>query len=258
MGRHEFSIRRLHSLSGLLPVGAYMCIHLLTNASVWANTDRRDVFQQNVDTIHSLPALPVVEWTCIFLPLIFHAVAGVAIAVNCQPNTGSYRYGSNIRYTLQRVTAWIAMFFIFYHVAQMHGWVPIESVKERLRQGGLFAQFDPENATQTVVDTLASVGQKVVYSVGVLACVYHLANGLWTMGITWGVWTTPGAQRRANYACIAFGVALAAVGLGALAGFGGSRPSRGHSDAGASAAPETGSAATPVAGDRVTIHASDR
>ena len=27
------------------------------------------------------------------------------------------------------------------------------------------------------------------------------ANGLWTMGITWGVWTSPAAQRRANYVC---------------------------------------------------------
>ena len=25
-----------------------------------------------------------------------------------------------------------------------------------------------------------------VYAIGVLASVYHLANGLWTMGITWG------------------------------------------------------------------------
>lgn len=227
-GRHEFAIRRLHSLSGLMPVGAYMCLHLFTNASVLANTADRDVFQNNVDLIHSLPALPIIEWVGIFLPIIFHAVVGVAIAIHCQPNTGSYRYGSNIRYTMQRVTAWIAMFFIFYHVAQMHGWVPLESVKEQLRAGGAFAQFDPENATQTVTETLASVTQKVIYLVGVLSCVYHLANGLWTMGITWGVWTTPAAQRRANFACIGFGVALAFVGLGALFGFSTERPSKPH------------------------------
>ena len=29
LARHEFLIRRLHSLSGLVPVGAYMVIHLL-------------------------------------------------------------------------------------------------------------------------------------------------------------------------------------------------------------------------------------
>ena len=35
-----------------------------------------------------------------------------------------------------------------------------------------------------------------------LSCVFHLANGLWTMGITWGVWTSPAAQRRALWACV--------------------------------------------------------
>jgi succinate dehydrogenase / fumarate reductase cytochrome b subunit len=48
--------------------------------------------------------------------------------------------------------------------------------------------------------------------------VYHLANGLWTMGITWGVWTSPKAQQRADYVCTAFGMGLAIVGLSALFG----------------------------------------
>ncbi len=33
-----------------------------------------------------------------------------------------------------------------------------------------------------------------LYSVGVLSCVFHLANGIWTFGITWGLWITPEAQ----------------------------------------------------------------
>jgi hypothetical protein len=38
------------------------------------------------------------------------------------------------------------------------------------------------------------------------------------MGITWGLWTSATAQRRANYVCAAFGIILAIIGLGALAG----------------------------------------
>jgi len=60
---------------------------------------------------------------------------------------------------------------------------------------------------------------QAVYVVGVLACVYHLANGLWTFGITWGVWTAPRAQRWANVPCLLLGVFLAIVGMGALYGF---------------------------------------
>src|SRR3954463_12839641 len=59
--RHEFLLRRLHSLSGLIPVGAYMVVHLLTNASVLGGPAS---FQDQVDTIHRLgPILPLVEWT---------------------------------------------------------------------------------------------------------------------------------------------------------------------------------------------------
>jgi succinate dehydrogenase / fumarate reductase cytochrome b subunit len=58
----------------------------------------------------------------------------------------------------------------------------------------------------------------VLYAVGILASVFHLANGLWTMGITWGVWTSPAAQRRANWLCTGFGLLLAVVGLAALYG----------------------------------------
>ena len=38
------------------------------------------------------------------------------------------------------------------------------------------------------------------------------------MGITWGVWTSPHAQRWANWPCLAVGLALAVMGLGALVG----------------------------------------
>ncbi|HRX77514.1 MAG TPA: succinate dehydrogenase, partial [Pirellulaceae bacterium] len=75
LARHEFLIRRLHSLSGLIPVGAYMCIHLLTNAST---LDSSATFQRAVYQIHSLGSiLPLVEWVFIFIPILFHGIIGV-------------------------------------------------------------------------------------------------------------------------------------------------------------------------------------
>lgn len=215
-GRHEFLLRRLHSLSGIVPVGAYMCVHLLTNASVLGGPA---TFLDQVEAIHRLGViLPFVEWTFIFLPLIFHAALGVVRAVYCETNAGVYRYGSNIRYTLQRVTAWIALVFIAWHVFHMHGWLHnsywLENIAKPLRGG----QFNPHYATSSAAAALGPLLVKILYAIGVLACVYHLANGLWTSGITWGLWTTPAAQRRADYVCTAFGVLLAFVGLGALVG----------------------------------------
>ncbi|MDZ4780636.1 MAG: succinate dehydrogenase cytochrome b558 subunit [Planctomycetia bacterium] len=215
--RHEFLIRRLHSLSGLIPVGAYLCVHLVTNASVLGGSQ---IFQDNVNLIHSLgPLLPLVEWTFIFLPLIFHAVVGVMIVRSGMPNTSSYPYANNVRYTLQRATAWIALFFILYHVFHMHGWFHVEPWMENVVKPLGGGQFEPENATNSAALALQPIVVRLLYAIGVLASVYHFANGIWTMGITWGVWVTPAAQKRADYICMAFGLLLSIVGLGALFGF---------------------------------------
>lgn len=215
--RNEFLVRRLHSLSGLVPVGAYMCVHLLTNATV---LDSPATFQKNVFNIHSLgKLLPLIEWGFIFIPLLFHALVGIVIMQSGVSNTNSYRTSSNRRYALQRGSGMIAFFFIMWHVFHMHGWFHfdawIQNVANRL--GG--AQFSPYNAASSAGAAIqASMLVQILYAVGILACVFHLANGLWTMGITWGVWVSPAAQKRANYFCAAFGLGLAAVGLSALFG----------------------------------------
>lgn len=214
--RHEFLVRRLHSLSGLIPVGAYMVVHLVVNASVQTGPG---AFQENVSKIHSLgDLLPVVEWTFIFIPILFHAIFGVVIIAGGLPNTGNYPTASNIRYTLQRATGMLAFLFIMWHVFHMHGWIHadwwIDGVAKNL--GG--AKFRPYNAASTAGMALQGFVVIVAYVIGVLSCVFHLANGIWTMGITWGVWTSPAAQKRANLVCSAFGIGLAVVGLAALQG----------------------------------------
>ena len=63
------------------------------------------------------------------------------------------------------------------------------------------AHFRPFNAASTAGLALQSGIVLVLYIIGVLSCVYHLANGIWTMGITWGVWTSPTAQAIAFKVC---------------------------------------------------------
>ena len=47
--KHEFFIRRLHSLLGIVPLGLYMVVHLTTNASLLAGSE---TFQKAVYMIH--------------------------------------------------------------------------------------------------------------------------------------------------------------------------------------------------------------
>lgn len=216
--RHEFLIRRLHSLSGLLPVGAYMVVHLVVNASL---LNGPGTFQANVNQIHALGRLlPVVEWTFIFLPIIFHAAVGVWIIRTGKSNHDNYRYVANWRYTLQRWTGVVAVVFIFMHVFHLHGWFHSDWWLSRVAEPLGMANFRAYNAASTLAEAMAGPIWPlwpVFYLVGIVACVFHLANGIWTMGITWGVWISPRAQRYATWICTAGGGLLLMIGLSALA-----------------------------------------
>ena len=193
-----------------------MVVHLLVNASALNSPAS---FQTNVYNIHRFGALlPLLEWTFIFIPILFHAIVGVAIVAGGLPNTHHYPYAANYRYTLQRVTGVIAFFFIGMHVFHMHGWFHADLWLKNVVEPFGGGQFRPYNATSTAGAALQGIVIVIIYVVGLLSCTFHLANGVWTMGITWGVWTSPHAQRRALGVCGVFGVLLSAVGLGALFG----------------------------------------
>lgn len=215
-GRYEFVIRRIHSLTGLVPIGAYLAFHLTTNASI---LDGLDAYQYRVDQISSLGPTTIflLEWPFIFLPIIFHAVIGMFIVARGERNVTRYAYAGNIRYTLQRWTGVIAFFFIFWHVFQMHGWLRFEWWHGFVQRFG-GAEFDPANAITAAEAIRRSIWIQAFYVLGVLACVYHLANGVWTFGITWGLWTSPNAQRWANVLALAIGAFLAMIGIAALVG----------------------------------------
>lgn len=217
LARNEFLLRRLHSLSGLIPVGAYMVVHLLTNSTV---LDSPLTFQKNVYTIHSLGSLlPLVEWVFIFIPLLFHGIFGVVIIRGGLPNNSTYKYASNVRYTLQRATGMIALLFILWHVFHMHGWIHSKWWTEGVATPLFGGQFRPYNAASSAAEALSPLIVQILYAVGILSCVFHLANGIWTFGITWGIWVTPAAQKWATTACVIFGLGLSVVGLSALGGF---------------------------------------
>jgi len=193
-----------------------MVVHLLVNASLLSGAT---TFQKSVYQIHGLEnMLLLVEWAFIFGPILFHAIIGLLIIWGGVPNNNAYQSGANYRYTLQRATGIIALAFIIWHVFHLHGWFHfdwwLDNVAEPLNGGN----FKPFNAASTLGAAMTSTTILALYAIGVLVCVFHLANGIWTMGITWGAWISPGAQQRALRICATFGVLLAVVGIGALVG----------------------------------------
>ena len=209
-GQYHFLFRRLHSLTGIV-FGGYIIVHLLVNATLLEGSrysGGASVFQQQVDKIHALPWLILVEWVAIYLPLIYHTVYGIWIALTGQPNAGSYGYLKNWFYVAQRISAIILVFFILFHVLSM-------------KIGGSVFTFVPIGlATESTGAHLQSywwVGW-LVYPVGILAATFHLSNGFWTAAITWGLTTTKAAQHRWGLACAGLFLFTTVCGFAALIG----------------------------------------
>jgi len=220
--KHHFLLRRLHSLTGIMPVGVFVIFHLFTNMQMMFGT-----FQHEVEFIHSLPALLFLEIFGLWLPIAFHAGLGVVYMLQGKSNSQTYKYGDNLRYSLQRWSAWIALIFIFYHVATLRwGWTFFGLVETPFLYAPDAAQaiFGVDSYPLSFSSTAYAMQHGVLngwlttafYIVGVAAVVYHWSNGLWTAAITWGVTVTKAAQRRWGYVCAAMGVALAIFSAAAI------------------------------------------
>ena len=184
-----------------MPVGAFLGVHFATNASI---LDGPVTFQQRVDQIHNIGPITLffVEWIFILLPILAHGLIGMIIVARGHRNLRLYPYGENFRYTLQRWTGVIAMVFILWHVFHTRGWISGEWWMEHVTRPLGGGTFDPQKAAATAAAAIrASLVVQIAYLVGTLASVYHLANGLWTIGITWGIWTSPRAH--AGPTCLA-------------------------------------------------------
>ncbi|MGZ3418342.1 MAG: succinate dehydrogenase cytochrome b558 subunit [Polyangiales bacterium] len=201
--RRHFLLRRLHSLSGVVPVGAFLCIHLWTNAKA---VQGATCFGNAVEEINHLPFLPVIEVLGILAPLVFHAVYGVALAFQSKSNVGSYGYGRNWMYLLQRITGVIAFVFIVLHLKDFY----LAKTLGVMQYPAFF----------TELGTLLSVKWKALfYLFGTTAAVFHFANGLRTFLFSWGVTVSERSQRFASIATAALGATLWFLGANTIVFF---------------------------------------
>jgi succinate dehydrogenase / fumarate reductase, cytochrome b subunit len=204
-GRHHFLLRRLHSLTGIV-FGGYLVVHLLINATI---AQGGNVYQTQVDKIHDLPFLPVIEWTFIYLPILFHTAYGIWITVNGQWNATRYPYEKNYFYVLQRISAIVIVFFMLFHILSL--------------KYGLFGANLAFNPHRGALQTVAQHMEKsffitwLVYPIGIAASCFHLANGFWTAAITWGLTISKRAQRRWGVVCLGLFVLTFVAGMIALA-----------------------------------------
>ena len=204
-----FVLRKLHQLSGIMPLGIFLLEHFYTNSK--ALTGAAD-FNNAVNDLQSIPYILLVEIGGIFIPLIYHAVYGLVITVEARPNNLNYPYSRNWFYTIQRVTGIILFFFITFHVLNFRfGLIPWLNTLSVAR--------NPDQAFAVVSREFSIAPIFIVYVVGITSTVWHLANGIWLFLVDWGITIGERAQRLTGYACIAFGALLLAVGINAAVAF---------------------------------------
>lgn len=206
---NTFLLRKLHQITGIVPLGAFFLVHMYTNSTA---LNGAKVYNEHVTGLHEMPYLLFVEIFGIFLPLLFHSVYGVIISAEAKPNVLNYGYGRNWFYVFQRVTGIYLFFFLLFHILNFRfGLIP-----------GLNLTPVAGNADKAfaIVSTEFQIPWVLaVYILGVLATAWHLAYGLFLFAVDWGIVIGQKAQKVTLYACIGLAIFLGAVGVNAAVAF---------------------------------------
>lgn len=206
--RENYTLHKLHSLTGVIPVGFYLAQHLTLNSFTLAGADAYNGVINFFEGMpkHVLYGLKAFIW----LSLIFHAVYGFAIVGRAKfyRSPSAPTYAENRYFQLQRITGIFLMVFLVYHLATT-------SIANSL--------YGPETTIhyQNWAAKLSSFGylMLVFYALGVITAAYHFSYGIWSFCIRWGLTVSEAAQKRVyKFSGFAF-VGLSLVGLLALAGF---------------------------------------
>lgn len=199
--RH-FWLRRLHSLSGIIPIGAYLAFHLWENSTALRGPE---AYNEMVRTLQQTPFAVALEVLVIAVPIVFHSVYGLFVTATAQPNVLSSRHLRNWMYFSQRVTGVIVFAFLVFHY-----WTT------RLVQLEDHESLDLFRLMQA---SLENPWIYAFYIAGILSATLHLANGVWSFSIVWGLTTGPRAQRRMMYVSAAVFLALSVLGLRSIQAF---------------------------------------
>lgn len=189
---------KLHSLSGIIPIGAFLVEHFWSNSYALVSPEH---YNATAAGLEQIPWRVPVEFCLIWLPIVFHGCYGLWIWWRGKSNVLAHPWMANWLYTLQRWTGIIAFAYIVWHV-----WLERFATHGRSTYAGVASDF-------------AHPSYAAFYVLGILAASFHLGNGVWNFCCKWGIAVTPRAQRAAGWLGAFVGVVFTVVGLLIVAGF---------------------------------------
>jgi succinate dehydrogenase / fumarate reductase, cytochrome b subunit len=200
----SFLLRRLHSLTGIVPIGAFLVEHFISNSEA---TNGVAAYNEQVKFLTSLPFVHVLEWVFIFIPILYHALYGFYIWYRGESNVGEYPWTGNWLYTSQRWTGAIAFVYIAFHTYDMR------FTGVHLMGGGYNAAFSK------VWFDFQNPWTVAFYVLGIVAASWHFSYGVWLFCAKWGITVGEQARKRFGYVCLALAIALVGIGLWTITGF---------------------------------------
>ncbi|MBX7135962.1 MAG: hypothetical protein K1X67_25110 [Fimbriimonadaceae bacterium] len=208
IGRENYFWHKLHSLTGIIPIGFYMIQHLVLNSFSFAGPEK---FNGVIGFFKSVPEhlLLILEIGVLGIPILFHSIYGLFITSRGLPNVSdkAYRWRENWMYTFQRYSG-VALFFL------LIGHVLTTTVAAKV------------NGVQAIEwqawhDKLTANGYAllIIYALGVLVASYHLCYGLWNFCIRWGITISGRSQRTMQQVSAGAFVLVTLLGWLVLIGF---------------------------------------
>jgi succinate dehydrogenase / fumarate reductase cytochrome b subunit len=206
---NTFLLRKLHQLTGIVPLGVFFLVHLYTNSTALNGSK---VFNDHVGGIHEMPYLLFIEIGGIFLPLLFHSIYGILISSEAKPNPLNYGFARNWFYIFQRVTGIYLFVFLLFHILNFRfGLIPGLNMTP--------VAGNADKAFGIVSGEFAITWVFVIYVLGLLATAWHLAYGFFLFAVDWGLVIGERAQKITMYACLGLFVLLGVVGINAAFAF---------------------------------------
>ena len=198
----QYNYRRLHSLLGVVPISIFVVQHLIVNHfAVYGE----ESFNKAANFMGNLPFTLMLDTFIIYLPILFHAILGVYIVFVTRNNVKRYGYFRNWMFFLQRISGIITLIFIAWHVWQTRIQVALGNteVNYQLMEGILTQPF-----------------YFWFYIISVIAVVFHMANGLWSFCVSWGIAQSPRSQQIVTYATVIVFFAVSYIGIRTIIQFG--------------------------------------
>src|ERR1700751_1114653 len=200
---YSFLLRRLHSLSGIVPVGLFLIEHFISNAFA---TNGSAAYTKQVELLSSFPFVVLLELFGIWLPILYHALYGFYIWYRGESNVSDYPWAGNWKFAAQRWTGAIAFFYMAWHT-----W--------HLRFSGVHILTYPGSAFGKVQAEFQHTWAIAFYALGIVCASWHFAYGLWLFAAKWGITQGPIARRRGGYVWLLIGIGFVAVGFATLYAF---------------------------------------